>query len=152
MALRKRGTEKTMSRPAARILPIPAFVAIVAAGLLVAAWASCLPAATSNAAAPGAPPFLGITYLEMTAQAAAHHPGCVEGALVTAIRAGGAADLAGLRPGDTIIGIDGQPLSDELTLVQSLLVSQAARLTILSVRRGDVTITLPMTLTTGPRT
>jgi S1-C subfamily serine protease len=156
MALSKRDTEKTMSRPAARILPILAFVAIVtivtivAAGLLVAAWASYLPAATSNAAASDASHFLGITYLEMTAQAAAHHSGCVVGALVTAVRPGGAADLAGLQIGDTITGVNGHALGGEWTLLQGLLERQAGDQMMVAVQRGDLTIGLPVTLAARP--
>jgi S1-C subfamily serine protease len=127
MALSKRDTEKTMSRPAARILPILAFVAIVtivtivAAGLLVAAWASYLPAATSNAAA-----------------------------LVTAVRPGGAADLAGLQIGDTITGVNGHALGGEWTLLQGLLERQAGDQMMVAVQRGDLTIGLPVTLAARP--
>ncbi|MDO9066048.1 MAG: PDZ domain-containing protein, partial [Chloroflexota bacterium] len=135
-----------MSRPAARLLPILAFAAILAAGLLVAAWTTCLPVATSNAAAPDSPPFLGITYLEMTAQAAAHRPGCVAGALVTAVKPGGSADLAGLRTGDTVVKVDDRPLGSDWTLIQGLLDRQAGEQVMVSVRRGDVTVTLPVTL------
>lgn len=140
-----------MRRPASRLIPALAIVTVLSAGLLVAAWTTCLAVATSQASVPDSPANLGVTYLEMTAQAAEHHPECVQGALVTAVRSGGAADLAGLQPGDTIVGMDGQPLSGEWTLVQSLLAGQASRLTILSVRRGDLTITVPVTLTAGLR-
>ena len=139
-----------MSRPAARLLPILAFAAILAAGLLVAAWTTCLPVATSNAAAPDSPPFLGITYLEMTAQTAAHHPGCVIGALVTAVKPGGAADLAGLRIGDTVVGVNGRPLGGEWTLLQGLLERQAGDQLMVAVQRGDLTIGLPITLAARP--
>lgn len=139
-----------MSRPAARMLPILAFAAILAAGLLVAAWTTCLPVATSNAAAPDSPPFLGMTYLEMTAQAAARRPGCVAGALVTAVKPGGSADLAGLRIGDTVVGVNDRPLGSEWTLLQGLLDRQASEQVMVSVRRGDVTVTLPVTLAARP--
>ncbi|MDO9066682.1 MAG: PDZ domain-containing protein, partial [Chloroflexota bacterium] len=129
---------------------IIAFVTILAAGLLGAALATCLPVATSNAAAPDSPPFLGITYLEMTAQAAAHHPGCVLGALVTAVKPGGAGDLAGLRIGDTVVGVDGRPLGSDWTLLQGLLDRQGGERVMVSVRRGDVTVTLPVTLAARP--
>ena len=139
-----------MSRPAARPILIIAFVTILAAGLLAAAWTTCLSVATCHAAAPDSPAFLGITYLEMTAQTAAHHPGCVQGALVTAVKPGGAADLAGLRIGDTVVGVDGRPLGSDWTLLQGLLDRQAGEQVMISVRRGDVTVTLPVTLAARP--
>ena len=139
-----------MSRPAARPILTTAVVTILAAGMLVAAWTTCLSVATSSAAAPDSPPFLGMTYLEMTAQAAAHHPGCVEGALVTAVKPGGTAALAGLRAGDTIIGMDGRPLGGEWTLIQGLLNRQTDAEMMVIVRRGDLTIGLPITLAIQP--
>jgi S1-C subfamily serine protease len=139
-----------MRSPFARTISILAITAILATGLLVATLTNCLTTLASYADTSGEPPFLGITYLEMSAQAAAHHPGCVEGAFVTAVRPGGAAELAGLAPGDTIIGIDGQPLAGEFALIQRLMADRAAGPMVLSVRRGDQTLSLSLAPTNRP--
>ncbi len=137
-----------MSRPAARLFPIFACVILLAAVLLGAVWLSCLNAPGDDPAASGIPPSLGLTYLEMTAQALAHHPGCVPGALVTAVRRGGAAELAGLRAGDTVVGVNGRALDSDWTLLQGLLDHSDGEQVTVSIRRGDVTISLPITLAT----
>ncbi len=137
-----------MNRPAARLIPIFACLTLLAAGVLGVAWISCLPAPASDAAGPDSPRPLGLTYLEMNAQAVIHHPGCVPGALVTAVRPGGAADLAGLRAGDTVVGVDGRLLDSDWTLLQGLLDRQDSGQMTVAVRRGEITISLPITLAT----
>ncbi|MCL4395270.1 MAG: PDZ domain-containing protein [Chloroflexi bacterium] len=83
-------------------------------------------------------PFLGITYLPLTAGAASEYGVDVDwGVLVTAVAAGGPADLAGIRPGDVVLYFEDQPLVPEASLLDLLWRAQpGASVKLVLLRQG----------------
>lgn len=71
------------------------------------------------------------------------HVGVASGALVRELLVGGAAERAGLRPGDLIVGVDGVTVStpDDLAM---LAASAALPAVALTVRRGSATLDLSL--------
>ncbi|MEO6040937.1 MAG: RIP metalloprotease RseP [Croceibacterium sp.] len=53
------------------------------------------------------------------------------------IQAGSSADLAGLRKGDLIVALDGEPVTDFLTLRQEIMTSPGVRFTMTVEREGE---------------
>jgi len=90
---------------------------------------------------------MGITYVNVTMPMVRMYGlPCDDGALITAIAPGSPAAQAGLRQGDIIIGLDNQPVGRCCPLVQSLLNRQAGEQVIVTVRRQDQVLTIPVTL------
>ncbi|MFQ5690169.1 MAG: PDZ domain-containing protein [Gemmatimonadota bacterium] len=90
-------------------LPVVALVAILSLGM-PAPWAS------AQQARSGAPGWLGIRfqeYLECERPRSSASLRCRKPLLVTGIAAEGPAQRAGVLPGDTLISIDGRPLTAE---------------------------------------
>lgn len=84
----------------------------------------------------------GMAIDSLTSREAAHF-GVASGALVRELLVGGAAEGAGLRPGDLIVGVDGVPVStpDDLAPLAATAVSPKVTLT---VRRGVASLELPL--------
>ena len=66
-------------------------------------------------------------------------------AIVAEITAGGAADTAGLKAGDEILSVAGQPVAD-MAEVSKLITSFASRDVLIRIRRGQVQMELPVSV------
>lgn len=105
------------------------------------------PLKTSQANAGTAPGYIGITYVNVTMPMARMYGlPCNDGALITAIAPHSPAAEAGLREGDIIISLDGQPVGQCCPLIQNLLNRRAGERVIVTVRRHDQVLTIPLTL------
>ncbi|HWU32073.1 MAG TPA: PDZ domain-containing protein, partial [Marmoricola sp.] len=69
-----------------------------------------------------------------------------DGAHVSDLIAGGPAASAGLKVGDVITAIDGQPINDTITLVVDIRTHNPGDTVMLTVRRGSQTIKIPVKL------
>lgn len=79
-------------------------------------------------------PFLGVSYLDLNPQLSVENNlSVVTGSLVEEVLRGTAAEKAGLRAGDIILGVNGQPVDDAHPLSQLLLSHQVG---------DEVTLTL----------
>ncbi|WP_432543602.1 S1C family serine protease [Kineococcus sp. SYSU DK002] len=63
-----------------------------------------------------------------------------------AVEAGGPGDRAGLRPGDVVLAIDGRPVTEPVELIVDIRAREPGETVTLSVRRGDQTVEVPVTL------
>jgi S1-C subfamily serine protease len=79
------------------------------------------------------------------------HLGLAEGALVTEIWSGHGADVAGLRPGDVIVGLSDQPVGAPEDL-QPLLLPPDLGPRIVRVRRGKATVEVDLSPASGEAT
>jgi S1-C subfamily serine protease len=96
-------------------------------------------------------PFLGIQYAPLTPAIAAQLGANVQnGIVVGAVAPGSPAASAGLRPGDVVTTVDGQPLNDESSLAQVLNQHQPGDTVTLSIIRGGQQAQLPVTLGNAP--
>jgi 2-alkenal reductase len=92
-------------------------------------------------------PFLGIQYRQLNPQLAAEAGlNITQGALLDTIIDGAPAERAGLRPGDVIVTIEGQPVDDRHSLVSLLLEHVAGETITLEVTRNGQTIQTELTL------
>jgi S1-C subfamily serine protease len=92
-------------------------------------------------------PFLGISYVALTPSLAAQlGTNAQSGIVVGAVMPGSPADTAGIQPRDVITAIDGQQLTDESSLAQTLSQHKPGESVTLTVERGgqqqDVSVTL----------
>ncbi|WP_432514337.1 S1C family serine protease [Kineococcus sp. SYSU DK001] len=62
------------------------------------------------------------------------------------VEAGGPGDRAGLRPGDVVLAIDGRPVTEPVELIVDIRAREPGETVTLSVRRGDQTVEVPVTL------
>jgi len=75
-----------------------------------------------------------------------------EGAKVSEITSGGAAEAAGMQSGDVITKIDGKKVVDSTALVVAIRSNAPGdTITLIVVRDGDQVITLPLTLKSAPK-
>jgi putative serine protease PepD len=73
-------------------------------------------------------------------------PASADGAVVTSVRSGSAADTAGVQEGDRVTAIDGTPIRDELDLIAKIRAHAPGDHVKLTVRRGGNDVTLDVTL------
>lgn len=92
-------------------------------------------------------PFFGITYRTITWQNAALSGLPVDnGAYVTEVTAGGPAEAAGVQPGDIVLSINGQPITDEDAFSELLFAHQPGEQVDAELLRGDQTLVVTLTL------
>ena len=72
--------------------------------------------------------------------------GSPAGASVVAVTPGGPADRAGIRPGDVIRSLSGEPVQDAESLTRALAAARPGQAVTLTVARGDQTLTMGATL------
>ena len=87
--------------------------------------------------------YLGLM-LDSFSPAVAQYFRAVPGAYVSAVQPGSAADAAGLQKGDIITAVDDTPVTDADELVAAVRGYRAGDTAVLTVHRGDETITLPV--------
>jgi len=75
-----------------------------------------------------------------------------DGALVRAVKAGSPAERAGLRPGDVIVGIDGDPVASMAEVVVRLRAQRPGDVVTLRIERAGRDLELPVTLGEKPPT
>jgi serine protease Do len=63
-------------------------------------------------------------------------PADTQGAVVVGVEPGGRAEAAGIRKGDVIVSVDGQPVTDTASLQGAVEGARSAELMRLRVRRG----------------
>jgi serine protease Do len=96
-------------------------------------------AAAIDQTSPGADRgYLGITAQSLTPDLAQRlgMPADTQGAVVVGVEPGGRAEAAGIRKGDVIVSVDGQPVTDTASLQGAVEGARSAELMRLRVRRG----------------
>jgi 2-alkenal reductase len=96
-------------------------------------------------------PFLGVRYLDLNPQLSMENNlAVVTGSLVEEVVRGTAAEQAGLRAGDIILGVDGQAVDDAHPLSQLLLAHQVGDEVKLTVIRGTGQLEISVALGSRP--
>lgn len=95
-------------------------------------------------------PFLGISYYTAVEAVEAGHGFDGAGVLVRGVQPGSPADRAGFRAGDILVSIDGVTIESGETLGGLLVPHQVGDVLHCSVKRGDSTLTLTVTLGERP--
>jgi S1-C subfamily serine protease len=93
-------------------------------------------------------PNLGMQVQTIT-QELARSTGGSPGLFVAVVTAGGPADKAGLRPGDVIVEVDGEPAQTVDALIVKTLQMKAGDVLHLKYERGGVSHTTDLTLSAG---
>jgi serine protease Do len=97
-------------------------------------------------------PYLGVSYIPLTAAIAAHYGvSQTQGDLVTSVVSGSPAASAGLKQGDVITAIDGQTLQGESDLAMILHQHQPGDTVTLTVQRGSQQLSVKVTLGEAPK-
>ena len=101
---------------------------------------------------PDAPlPFLGVSTETVTPETVLVEGIAVdEGVLVRGLAPGGPAEEAGVRIGDVIVAVDGQPVADNEDLQALLLEHRPGEETVVTVVRGSTTVEITATLDVRP--
>ena len=73
-----------------------------------------------------------------------------QGALVTGVLQGGAADRAGIRPGDVVVMIDAAPVANMAQLLSTVAAMKPGTRATFKVQRGAKALTLPTTVAQRP--
>ena len=73
-----------------------------------------------------------------------------QGALVTGVLQGGAADRAGIRPGDVVVMIDAAPVANMAQLLSTVASMKPGTRATFKVQRGDKALSLPTTVAQRP--
>jgi S1-C subfamily serine protease len=104
-----------------------------------------------NRSLPSGQPYLGVTYETLTASLAGQHGLAVSaGAWVRRVEPGSPAEVAGLQPGDVIVAVDGVRLGAGQDLRAQILSRAPGDEIVLTVARGDQTLSLTATLGAAP--
>jgi 2-alkenal reductase len=97
-------------------------------------------------------PYLGINWRTVTPSlAAAYNLPAENGVLVTQVDADGPAGQAGIRQGDILTGLDGQPIDADAPFINLLFLHQPGEAVTLSVVRGEDALQVSVTLAERPR-
>jgi S1-C subfamily serine protease len=72
------------------------------------------------------------------------------GVLVTAVLQDGPAALAGVRPGDVVVSVDGTPVDSPAELLRAVAALQPAQKAALEVRRDNALVVLRLTVAERP--
>jgi serine protease Do len=95
--------------------------------------------------------YIGVAFQEITSELAEVLGVPLRGgALVSAVQDGGPAQLAGLRPGDVIVTIDGQPIAESRDLLRVVLLKPIGATVQLGVLRDKQSLTLPVVTVERP--
>jgi membrane-associated protease RseP (regulator of RpoE activity) len=96
-------------------------------------------------------PYLGLTYEALTPALAKQEGLDIEtGALVRTVTADSPAEAAGIRPGDVIVAVNGQPVNSGNPLRERVLALEPGDQAALTVQRGTEQIELTVTLGVRP--
>jgi 2-alkenal reductase len=96
-------------------------------------------------------PYVGIGFVPVTPEVAAQADLSVEtGVLVTEVSPGGPADAAGIRVGDVILSIDGQPIDEHHGFGEVLFTLEPGDEVDVLIQRDDLRMTVTVTLDTRP--
>jgi S1-C subfamily serine protease len=96
-------------------------------------------------------PYFGIGFVPVTPELAAQADLSVEtGVLVTAVSPGGPADDAGIRAGDVILSIDGQPIDEQHPFSEVLFSHKPGETVDVVIQRNDLQMTVTVKLGTRP--
>jgi serine protease Do len=96
-------------------------------------------------------PYIGISIVPLSPTLAAQiGTDARTGVIVTQVASGSPAAQAGMQPRDVITAIDGQPLSNDMVLAESLARHNVGDALTLSVERGSQPLQLTLTLGTHP--
>lgn len=63
---------------------------------------------------------IGVTFRENVSPAVAHVYGFTHGVIISSVQPGFSADKAGIKPGDIIVSVDGQPIKDGNALINNI--------------------------------
>ena len=94
-------------------------------------------------------PFLGVSYYIITEDVAELRD-LPQGAFVQSVRDGSGADKAGVKAGDIITAIDGQAISENVTLARIIIAHEVGDVVVLSINRSGKKLTLSATLGEAP--
>jgi 2-alkenal reductase len=96
-------------------------------------------------------PYFGIGFVPVTPELAAQADLSVEtGVLVTAVSPGGPADDAGIRAGDVILSIDGQPIDEQHPFSEVLFSHKPGETVDVVIQRDTLKMTVTVKLGTRP--